>query len=325
MEKAYDRVSWLFFIIILHKMGFSDGFVDMIWRLIANNWYSVLISGQLHGFFHSTRGVKQGDPLSVALFILSSEVLTRALNSLFDDPMYRGFGMPKWSADLNHLAYEDDTIIFSSADKYSLKLIMEVLLNYETVSGKRMKRDKSCFCMYKTCAMSLVQDVAQITGFTRGEFPFKYLGCPIFHSRKKKAYYNDLIKKVKDKLQNWKGKLMSFRGKAVLIKSNKEDKRNRHWASWLNMCYPRQEGGMGFRSLFDVSKALFAKLWWRFRTSCTLWSTFMWNKYCKRIGPLVKLIPAGFQLNEDIEEVNEVMTHGTWNFDALHHTLLRNC
>ncbi|XP_060200486.1 uncharacterized protein LOC132628738 [Lycium barbarum] len=125
---------------------------------------------------------------------------------------------------------------------------------------------------------------------------------------------------------------------------------------------------MGFISLFDVSKALFAKLWWRFRTSCTLWSTFMWNKYCKwqiptlvgwnggsqlwkkmlearndfehaiwweprngsssfwfdnwtGIGPLVKLIPAGFQLNEDIEEVNEVMTHGTWNFELLHHTL----
>ncbi|XP_059288380.1 uncharacterized protein LOC132041687 [Lycium ferocissimum] len=151
--------------------------------------------------------------------MLSVEVLSRALNSLFDDPMYRGFGMPKSSLDLNHLAYADGTIIFTSADRYSLELVMEVLLNYETVSGQRMNRDKSCFYMYKTCAMSLVQDVTQITGFTRGEFLFKYLGCPIFHSKKKKAYYNDLIKKVKDKLQNWKGKLLSFGGKLVLIDS----------------------------------------------------------------------------------------------------------
>ncbi|XP_060177872.1 uncharacterized protein LOC132607811 [Lycium barbarum] len=96
---------------------------------------------------------------------------------------------------------------------------MEVLLNYQIVSGQRMNRDKSCFYMYKTCAMSLVQDVTKITSFTIGEFPFKYLGYPIFHSRKKKAYYNDLINKVKDRLQNRKGKLMSFGDKVVLINS----------------------------------------------------------------------------------------------------------
>ncbi|XP_059288635.1 secreted RxLR effector protein 78-like [Lycium ferocissimum] len=95
MTKAYDRMSWLFFIRILKKMAFLEGFVDMIWKLIGNNWYSMIINGQPHGFFHSTRGVKQGDPLSPSLFILSAEVLSRALNNLFDDPMYRDFGMPK--------------------------------------------------------------------------------------------------------------------------------------------------------------------------------------------------------------------------------------
>lgn len=94
------------------KMGFSNIFVYLIWRLISNNYYSVLINGHPHGFFHSTRGVKQGDPLSSALIILSTEVLTGALNHLFDDNQYVGYGMPKWSAKLNHLAYANDTIIF---------------------------------------------------------------------------------------------------------------------------------------------------------------------------------------------------------------------
>ena len=70
--------------------------------------------------------MKEGDPLSPALFILSAEVLSRALNSLFEHDQYKCFGMPKWSANLNHLAYADDTIIFALADKLSLELTMNV-------------------------------------------------------------------------------------------------------------------------------------------------------------------------------------------------------
>ncbi|KAH0758046.1 hypothetical protein KY290_021539 [Solanum tuberosum] len=100
MAKAYDRVSCFFLMKILRKMGFSNKVVDLIWRLITNNYYSVIINGQPHGFFHSTRGVKQGDPLFPALFILSAEVLTRALNALFNNDQFIRYGMPKWSPNL---------------------------------------------------------------------------------------------------------------------------------------------------------------------------------------------------------------------------------
>ncbi|XP_060170510.1 uncharacterized protein LOC132601447 [Lycium barbarum] len=251
MAKAYDRVSWSYLIRVLRKMGFAEIFIDMVWRLIANNWYSILLNSQAHGFFHSTRGVKQGDPLSPALFILSAEVLSRALNSLFENNDFRSYGMPKWSANLNHLAYADDIIIFSSADARSLDLIMEVLYAYEQVSGQLINKGG-------------------------GYLPFTYLGCPVTHSRKRKADYNDLIKKVKNRLQTWKGRLLSFGGKAVLINNvlmsmpihllspikppkcvindmhkifsrffwnNSEEGRRRHWSSWLNLCKPEEEGG----------------------------------------------------------------------------------
>lgn len=124
--------------------------------------------------------------------------------------------------------------------------------------------------------------------------PFTYLGCSIFYSRRRKDYYDDLIKKVKAKLYSWKGKLLSFGGKTTLITSllqsmpvhllsvlnpsdnilehlhkifarffwsTKEEGKSRHWSSWKNLCLPKEEGGLGFRSLHDVSRALFAKLW----------------------------------------------------------------
>lgn len=65
--------------------------------------------------------------------------------------------------------------------------------------------------------------------------------------------------------------------------SNKETERNKHWSAWTKVCLPKNEGELGFRSMFDVSKAMYAKLWWRFRTQNNLWTHFLWFKYCKKI------------------------------------------
>ncbi|XP_059289891.1 uncharacterized protein LOC132043417 [Lycium ferocissimum] len=269
--------------------------------------------------------------------------------------------MPKWSVNLNLLAYADDTIIFASADKLSLELNMNVLRDYEKLSGQLINREKSFFYMLLKSEVQLCQEVEQVTGFKRGMFPFKYLGCPIFHFRKRKFYYYDLIKRVNDRLQNWKGKLLSFGGKAVLINSvlqsmpmyllsamapttytlNELHKifARFYWSNkygngrqsvGFESVRSKSEGGLGFRSLFDVSKALFTKLWWRFRTSGTLWSTFMWNKYCKKHITTSVQWKEGSQLwkkmleSRDaikgeicVQEAADVMENGTWNYQTL--------
>ncbi|XP_055802509.1 uncharacterized protein LOC129871574 [Solanum dulcamara] len=74
MAKAYNRVSWSFICFVMRRMGFGEIFIDMVWKLMANNWYSVIVNGGRHDFFHSTRGLKQGDPLSHALFVIGVDV-----------------------------------------------------------------------------------------------------------------------------------------------------------------------------------------------------------------------------------------------------------
>ena len=75
MAKAYDRVSWSCIFLVLRKIGFAEVFIDMMWRIMANNWYSIIFNGKSYGRFHSTKGLKQGDSLSPTLFILFAEVL----------------------------------------------------------------------------------------------------------------------------------------------------------------------------------------------------------------------------------------------------------
>ncbi|XP_060210670.1 uncharacterized protein LOC132637628 [Lycium barbarum] len=147
---VHDRLeSVLPQLISINQASFVQG------RSIIEN---VLLAQEIaKGFFHSTRGVKQGDPLSPSLFILSTEVLSRALKAEFDDAEYVG--------------YEGE----------SLKRIMKILQEYEAISGQLINKGKSAFYMHDKIAGALSQQVEQITGFKTDQFPLTYLGCPIFH------------------------------------------------------------------------------------------------------------------------------------------------
>uniref|UniRef100_A0A0V0H3R1 Putative ovule protein n=1 Tax=Solanum chacoense TaxID=4108 RepID=A0A0V0H3R1_SOLCH len=171
MAKAYDRVDWIFLTKVLRKFGFSEMIIDMIWRLISGNWYSIMINGQAHGFFHSSRGLKQGDPLSPTLFVIAAEVLSRNLNNLNEHESFKGFGMPKWSPKINHLAYADDTILFGSAERQSVIKMMNVLKEYERVSGQMINKDKSFFYVHEKTPLVVTIRMRKLTGIRPGNFP----------------------------------------------------------------------------------------------------------------------------------------------------------
>ncbi|XP_075074525.1 uncharacterized protein LOC107792240 [Nicotiana tabacum] len=181
--------------------------------------FNVLVNGQPHGFFKSTRGVKQGDPLSTTLFILAAEAMSRGLNVLHHNLYFCGFRMPKWSLKINHLAYADDAIIFSSSDDTTLRLIMEVLNACKAASRQLINKAKSAVYVHYFTSDEVVRKIEGITGIQRKYFPFIYLGCYIFYKRRKMEYYEDLISEVLDKHQAWKGKLLYIGGRAVLSSS----------------------------------------------------------------------------------------------------------
>lgn len=249
--------------------------------------------------------VKQGDPLSLTLFILAAEALSRGLNTLHLNLYFCGFELPEWSPNINHLTYVDDTIIFSSSDATSLQLIMKVLTAYEVASGQLINKAKSVVYMHHSTSDVVARKVERVTGIDRQEFPFVYLGFPIFYTRRKMDYYQGLLSiggrvvMTSHVLQSMPIHLLSaVNPPAFVINklhkiftrffwSSSVDRIARHWASWDNLCLPCEEGGACFRSLHDMSKALFYKLWWNFRTKPSLWSSFLSQKYCKKLNAMV--------------------------------------
>ncbi|XP_019235632.1 PREDICTED: uncharacterized protein LOC109215963 [Nicotiana attenuata] len=288
MAKAYDRVSWSFTYIMLRRMGFSEMIVDMIWRTMSNNWYSVIVNG------------------------------TRYL--------FHGFYMEKRGPQINRLSFAVDIIIFTSGRRTSLRKIMWILSNYESTSGQLINRHKSHF-MTAPCAMpSAVRRIQRETGFSGKDSPLTYLGCPLYIGRSRIMHFNGLISKVLGRIKGWHGKMLSDGGRATLIKyvlqslpihllsavsppktvmkqierltanffwGMDKDKHKYHWASWFKLSFPPNEGGVGFRTIQDSCKAMKFKQWWQFRTANSLWSSFLKAKYCQTSNPISKKWDSG--------------------------------
>lgn len=169
MEKAYDRVQWLFLLKIMQKLGFSDKWVSFIERCISPCWFSILINGCSAGFFKSSRGLRQGDPISPTLFVLAADYLLRILNRLIlgkEDMMYR---TARYSFGVSHLAYADDIIIFSQAQRPTILKISECLNHYMAVSGQKVNVERVVSLLMRNLILGL-QILQKSVVFSKGAY-----------------------------------------------------------------------------------------------------------------------------------------------------------
>ncbi|XP_071704421.1 uncharacterized protein [Rutidosis leptorrhynchoides] len=85
--------------------------------------------------FSLERGVRQGDPPSLFLFILAAEELNILVKSALDKGLFKGIEVRDDKIHVSHLQYADDTIFMAEYSRSNARSLQNLLKCFELASG----------------------------------------------------------------------------------------------------------------------------------------------------------------------------------------------
>ena len=138
-EKAYDKIRHDYLWKTLEKFNVPNLFIRTVRELYKHAHTKVAINGFLSSPFKVTRGVRQGDPLSCALFNLAIEPLACQIRS--DDDI-KGIKIPGVEEKVIISLYADDTNLFLNKED-SMDHVYEILEGWCKASGAKFNIEKT--------------------------------------------------------------------------------------------------------------------------------------------------------------------------------------
>ena len=201
IEKAYDTINWEFLLQVMGKMRFGGRWLSWIKWCISTASFSVLVNGSPAGFFPSSRGLRQGDPLSPYLFVIGMEILSCLLNRATGGNYLSGTKIVdgRWEEMvISHLLYADDTLLFCRADNDELKFISWILMWFEAVSGLKINLNKSEILPIGPVAN--LEELASELGCKIGSLPTTYLGLPLGAKHKAQSVWDSVEERFRKRL-----------------------------------------------------------------------------------------------------------------------------
>ena len=135
------------------------------------------IDGTPCGFFASTRGLRQVDPLSPLLFVIVMEAMSRMLDRAVGGAFISGFPVGSEASSILMMSHLLFAVIFCEADPDQILHLGFLLTWFEAMSSLKVNLTKSE--MVAVGDVPHIEGLAGILGCQISTLPMKYLGLPL--------------------------------------------------------------------------------------------------------------------------------------------------
>ncbi|XP_062558021.1 uncharacterized protein LOC134222893 [Armigeres subalbatus] len=120
LENAFDRVRHSFLFETMRSLGFNEELISLLSNIASRSTSRLLINGHLSRSFEITRSVRQGDPLSMHLFVLYLHPLVCRLEQVCGDDLL--------------VAYADDISVIVTSP-WQIEAMREVFRRFGLAAG----------------------------------------------------------------------------------------------------------------------------------------------------------------------------------------------
>lgn len=143
---------------------------------VKSTSFLALVEGSPTNIFHATRGIPQGDPMSL-LFAVVLEFLSQRLIEAKNQKRIDVYKMVE-----DHLAFADDVVLFYRVNEKSFKAIREILEGFRDFSGIEINSTKSVVVFSKFVVNR--DELVAILGFPDVSLPITHLSVSIITIQK---------------------------------------------------------------------------------------------------------------------------------------------
>jgi len=147
LSKAYDRVSWLYILLLLTHLGFDVPFINWVMNCLSTASFAVLINASASLLFTSERGLRKGCPLSPLLFLLVAEGLNRAISHAKSASTFSRIKISP-ALFLTNLLFVEDVLIFSGGSRREVKVLRNILSLFSKATRMQINDTKSSLSTY---------------------------------------------------------------------------------------------------------------------------------------------------------------------------------